>query len=198
MPTGNPYAAPRANLVQPIIQQPTFFVVAPRKLVLMVLLSQGFYAFYWLYKHWKSYRAATGARVLPLVRAFFSVFFVYALVMKIKQALDLKDAFYRWWPRCFALGWITCAFLPFTYIWFVSSLTALKLGLCLAIVQVAMAVQIQHAVNHLENDPRGHANSRITWANGIWICIGVFLWVFAISSALGVGTVLLDQWATEH
>ncbi|MHC9603251.1 hypothetical protein ACQXXP_12315 [Corynebacterium diphtheriae] len=73
-------------------------------------------------------------------------------------------------------------------------MTALKLGLCLAIVQVAMAVQIQHAVNIWKNDPRGHANSRITWANGIWICIGVFLWVFAISSALGVGTVLLDQW----
>ncbi|MBV4479861.1 hypothetical protein [Pseudomonas khavaziana] len=189
----NPYAAPQADLKTPSTGATTFFIVAPRKLVLMVLLSQGFYTFYWLYKHWSAYRAATGARVLPIVRAFFSIFFLYALVMKIKQALDLKDPAYRWWPRCFVLGWIICAFLPFTYVWFVSSLTALKVGLCFAIAQVAMSVQIQHAVNHLENDLTGQANHRLTWANGIWICIGVSFWVIAISSALGLGAVVVEQ-----
>ena len=189
----NPYATPQADVTLPEDRPTTFFVVAPRKLVLMVLLSQGFYGLYWLYKHWSLYRAATGARVWPLVRAFFSFFFAYALVMKIKRALDLKDASYRWWPRCFALGWIICAFLPFTYIWFFSNLTALKLGLCTAIVQVAMFAQIQQAVNYLENDSKGQANSRITWANGIWIGIGVFMWLSAIGSALGLGAYLLAE-----
>ncbi|WP_338724337.1 hypothetical protein V9L16_04855 [Pseudomonas tolaasii] len=180
----NPYTAPQADLSLPVDSPATFFVVAPRKFVVMVLLSQGFYGFYWLYKHWSIYRAATGARVLPLVRAFFSFLFVYALVMKIKNALDLKALPYRWLPRCYALGWITSACLPFTYIWFVSPFTALKLGFCFAIIQVSMGAQIQCAVNHLENDRQGKANCRITWANGIWIAIGVSFWVIGITSAL--------------
>lgn len=184
MPFDNPYAPPQANLSPPAALQPTFFVVAPRKLLLMVLLSQGFYSFYWSYKHWSLYRAATGARVLPLVRAFFSVFFIYALAMNIKRVLDLKERPYRWWPRCFALGWITCTFLPLTFLWYVSPFNGLKISLCLLIVQAALSVQIQQAVNHLENDPQGHANSRLTWANGIWILIGMSFWALAVIEAL--------------
>lgn len=131
----NPYAPPQADLGTPSSAcQTTFFVVAPRKLVLMVLLSQGMYSFYWLYKHWACYRQATGAKVLPLVRAFFSVFFFYSLVMKISQKLALDGVSYRWWPRSLALGLIICAFLPYAYIWFVTSLTTLKLSICLMIL----------------------------------------------------------------
>lgn len=184
MSLDNPYAPPHANLSQPTALQPRFFVVAPRKLLLMVLLSQGFYTFYWLYKHWSLYRAATGAAVLPLVRAFFSVFFIYSLTMKIKRALDLEELPYRWWPRCLALGWITCAFLPFIYTWLVSPFTALKLSVGILIAQAALSVQIQHVANLLANDAQGATNRRFTWANGIWIVLGMGLWVFAVLSAV--------------
>lgn len=180
----NPYAPPQANLGTPSsASQTTFFVVAPRKLVLMVLLSQGMYSFYWLYKHWACYRQATGAKVLPLVRAFFSVFFFYSLVMKISQKLALDGVSYRWWPRSLALGLIICAFLPYTYIWFVTSLTTLKLSICLMILQVSLAAQVQGAVNQVEGDPNGKANIRLTWANGIWIMIGLGLWSLGFMSA---------------
>lgn len=180
----NPYAPPQADLGTPSSAcQTTFFVVAPRKLVLMVLLSQGMYSFYWLYKHWACYRQATGAKVLPLVRAFFSVFFFYSLVMKISQKLALDGVSYRWWPRSLALGLIICAFLPYTYIWFVTSLTTLKLSICLMILQVSLAAQVQGAVNQVEGDPNGKANIRLTWANGIWIMIGLGLWSLGFMSA---------------
>lgn len=178
----NPYAPPQADLTVAAARPAAFFVVAQRKLLVMMLLSYGFYGFYWLYKHWDAYRSATGTRVLPVVRACFSIFFAYSLVLKIKRALDLKDASYRWWPHYFALGWIGCALLPFTYIWFVSPLTAVKVGVCLTIVQVALMAQIQRAVNHLEDDPQGTANSRFTWANLIWMVIGVSLWALGIAS----------------
>lgn len=180
----NPYAPPQADLgALSSASQTTFFVVAPRKLVLMVLLSQGMYSFYWLYKHWACYRQATGAKVLPLVRAFFSVFFFYSLVMKISQKLALDGVSYRWWPRSLALGLIICAFLPYTYIWFVTSLTTLKLSICLMILQVSLAAQVQGAVNQVEGDPNGKANIRLTWANGIWIMIGLGLWSLGFMSA---------------
>lgn len=186
MSVHDPYTPPQADLNLPVQRQPTFFVVAPRKLVWMVLLSQGFYTFYWMYKHWQCYRAATGASVLPLVRAFFGLFFVYSLVTKVQLALDMNQVRHRWWPRCVALGWIASAFLPLITVWFVTPLTGFKLSLCLIIVQIALSVQIQLAVNLLENDPTGQVNNRLTWANGIWICIGVFFWVVGTLSALGL------------
>jgi len=173
----NPYAPPQADLSTPTSAiQPTFFVVAPRKLVLMVLLSQGFYLFYWCYQQWACYRRATGAKVLPLVRAFCSVLFLYSLVMKIRQKLALDGTTYRWWPRATALGLIACGLLPFTYLFFVTAMTAMKLGVCLMIVQISLFVQVQGAVNLIEGDTQGEANNRLTWANAIWIVFGLGMW----------------------
>lgn len=103
--------------------------------------------------------------------------------MKISQKLALDGVSYRWWPRSLALGLIICAFLPYTYIWFVTSLTTLKLSICLMILQVSLAAQVQGAVNQVEGDPNGKANIRLTWANGIWIMIGLGLWSLGFMSA---------------
>lgn len=184
MPFENPYAPPLAELAPPSTKHTTFFVVAPRKLLLMILLSQGFYFIYWSYKQWASYREASGARIWPVARAFFSVFFFYSLAMKIRQKLELTNSRHRWWPRCLAIALTISAILPQVLGLFVETMSALKLNFCFLIVDAALMVQIQHAVNHLENDPQGKANCRITWANGIWIALGVSLWALGIVSAL--------------
>ena len=173
MPVDNPYAPPRANLSPPAAPQPTFFVVSPRKLVLMVVLSQGLYLVYWSYKHWANYRQASGARIWPWARGLFAVFFYYSLAMKVRQKLALTDARHRWWPRCLALALTVSALLPPAFTWLVEPMTALKLSFCLLILDAALAVQIQHAVNLAEDDADGDANGRLTWANGLWILIGM-------------------------
>lgn len=181
----NPYAPPQADLGSPSApRQPTFFVVAPRKLVLMVLLSQGLYSFYWFYKQWDCYRQSTGAKVLPLVRAFFAIFFIYSLVMKIRDKLALDGVSYPWRPQSLALGMIFFALLPFTYIWFAAPLITFILAICLAIVHVSLVVQVQGAVNRIEDDSHGEANKHLTWSNGIWIVIGLGMWGVGLVSAL--------------
>lgn len=181
----NPYAPPQADLSKPsLIRQPLFFVVAPRKLVLMVLLSQGFYFSYWFYKQWACYRQATGAKIWPLLRAIFAVFFFYSLVMKVSKKLALDGTSHLWWPKTLALGLIICALLPFAYMWFVTSMTTLKLGICFLIVQVSLAAQVQGAVNRIEADPSGEANKHLTLANGVWILIGVSLWTLGFVVAV--------------
>lgn len=42
---------------------------------------------------------------------------------------------------------------------------------------------MQGAVNQVEGDPNGKANIRLTWANGIWIMIGLGLWSLGLISA---------------
>lgn len=185
----NPYAPPQAVLSEPSVSRPGFFVVAPRKLVLMALLSQGLYVLYWSYKQWSGYRQETGAKIWPMVRAFFPVFFFYSLVMKVEKKRELSGASYRWWPRSVAIGLIVCGCLPFAYIWFIAPFTAVKIGICLSIVQIALAAQLQRAVNQVESDPEGEANKRLTWANGTWIVIGLCLYTIGIMSALRVPVV---------
>ncbi len=181
----NPYAPPQADLDSPSApRQPTFFVVAPSKLVLMVLLSQGIYSFYWFYKQWDCYRQSTGAKVLPLGRAFFAIFFVYSLVMKIRQKQALDGVSYSWRPQSLALGIIFCTLLPFTYMWFAAPLITFMLGICMAIVYVSLVVQVQGAVNRVEDDSRGEANKHLTWLNGFWIVIGLCMWGLGLVSAL--------------
>jgi hypothetical protein len=180
MSVENPYAAPLADLSQSAADQPMFFVVAPRKLLLMILLSQGLYMVYWSYKQWAYYRQATGARIWPWARGFFAVFFFYSFAMKVRRKLELTNTSHRWWPRCLALGLTFSALLPQAYVWFVAPMTALKLNFCLMIVDAALAVQLQHAVNRVEDDAGGEANHRLTWANGIWILIGMSTWALTV------------------
>lgn len=184
MLTENPYATPQANLAQPMTQQPTFFVVAPRKLVLMVLLSQGLYFVYWSYKHWSNYRQASGAQIWPWARGLFGVFFYYSLTMKVRQKLHLLDSSYLWWPRSLALALVVSALLPQVFNWFLAPLLALKINTCLLIVDAALVVQIQRAINHLENDAEGDENRRMTWANGFWMLLGMSLFGLSLVLAL--------------
>jgi len=72
------------------------------------------------------------------------------------------------------------ALLPQAYVWFVAPMTALKLNFCLMIVDAALAVQLQHAVNRVEDDAGGEGNHRLTWANGIWILIGMSTWALTV------------------
>jgi len=106
----------------------------------------------------------------------FAVFFFYSFAMKVRRKLELTNTPHRWWPRCLALAMILCALLPQAYVWFVAPMTALKLNVCLFIVYAALTVQLQHAVNRVEDDMEGNANHRLTWANGIWILIGMSFW----------------------
>ena len=184
MSVENPYAAPLADLSQSAADQPMFFVVAPRKLLLMVLLSQGLYMVYWSYKQWAYYRQATGARIWPWARGLFAVFFFYSFAMKVRRTLELTNTPHRWWPRCLALAMILSALLPQASVWFVAPMTALKLNVCLLIVYAALAVQLQRAVNRVEDDMEGNANHRLTWANGIWILIGTSFWALTTFLAL--------------
>ena len=180
----NPYAPPQANLSEPLARPSTFFVVAPRKLVIMTFLTQGFYSIYRIYKQWACYRQATGARIWPVARAFFSLIFLYQMVMKIRQQAELAGSTYQWSPRSVALALIVIGCLPWCYMWVLTPLTSFEISMCLTLVSIYLMTQVQGAVNALENEPKGEAYMRLTWVIGLWIVIGLCMYAFTIVSAL--------------
>lgn len=184
----NPFAAPQANLQTASDGRTTFYVVSIPKFLTLFFLTSGFYFTYWFYKNWQCYRAATGIKVLALLRTIFSIFFVYSLFMKIRQRLLFSDRPYSWFPRLLALLFIVSACAANALIWVFDPITSLKASCGILILQAVLLTRVQKAVNYLESDPQGQTNARFTGLNGFWVVLGLCWWALAIT-----GVVVLVQ-----
>lgn len=43
-------------------------------------------------------------------------------------------------------------------------------------------LRVQDAINYAENDVDGLSNAALTWANGVWIGLGLCIWVLTFIS----------------
>lgn len=84
--------------------KPSFHIVSTNKLTAMYWLTFELYFFYWIYKNWKTYRAATNTIIFPLTRTFLGIFFIYFLFRKIDHQLKTHEKPYKWSPRLLASG----------------------------------------------------------------------------------------------
>lgn len=172
----NPYATPRATLSWMPTRTPVFRVIAPRKLLILILLTLGGYFLYWLYRQWASYRQATGARLWPWVRTLFSVCYFCTLILNVARELEQGESVYRWWPRGLAAVIFLCGCLPFTVLWLLSPFAALAVGAVIVALQVALALQVQGAINCLEGDSQAAGNARLTGISWVGIIMGMLGW----------------------
>ncbi|MDQ0651414.1 hypothetical protein [Pseudomonas cedrina] len=180
----NPYATPQSRLSWMPVRQPMFLVVAPRKFLSMVLLTLGGYFAYWLYRQWTLYQQATGKRLWPWVRVLFPACYFCSLILRVMQELEQGESTYHWWPRCLAVMIFVCGCLPFTMLWLLSPFAALAVAACIAVLQVALALQLQCAINHLERDPEGEGNACLTRANWLGIAGGLLGWGLLVTAGV--------------
>jgi hypothetical protein len=169
-----------AEFLDSVATPPAFYVVRKSKLVLMFVSTSGFYLIYWLYRNWKLYRTATGNKVLPLVRAILGVLFVYSLFTRIDRRMSASGRQYRWYPRSLALGVILLACGGSALIWVPDVHIRFALSLMILILQTCCLLRVQDAINYLENDADGLGNSTLTFANGLWVALGLCWWGLAI------------------
>lgn len=180
----NPYATPRSALSWMPVRQPVFFVVAPRKFLSLMLLTLGGYFFVWLYRQWAQYRRATGASVWPWVRTLFSVCYFCSLILSVARELEQGESPYRWWPRGLAVVIFLCGCLPFTLLWLLSPPAALAVGAVIVALQLALALQLQGAINCLERDAQGQGNAGLTGGDWVGIGLGLLGWGVILAWAL--------------
>lgn len=156
----------------PLLTAPRFYIVSKNKFIVMFLLTLGYYYTYWLYKNWKTYRIATNARVLPLIRTIMGVLFIYSLHMKIDRQLYLSHTHYRWHPRLLALSLIVSEFVGvYAAFWPSAPGAHPAIPAATLLFNLFCLLRVQSAINHLENDPLGQQNSKITAANCFWISL---------------------------
>ena len=116
MDNQNPFQPPKSNLISPEARscnEALFFPVSLTKLAVMSLATCGWYSIYWFYKNWKMIKDRENSDIWPVGRAFFAIFFWYALFKRVRDYEGQHD-----YPKLLAAGplaivLVLCAILPY-------------------------------------------------------------------------------------
>lgn len=183
----NPYATPQSALKVDQENKPTFFVVSTTKLTIMFVMTSGLYYVYWSYKNWKIYKDSTGARIWPVARGFFNIFFVYVFFQRINQGIESAGRNFVWFPKFRAIALIGLTLIGMAQGLFVGFGLSAVLSLVLLCAEAYLLIGAQRAINYLEDDSQGESNARFTLLNYAWMLLGLCLWGFSVITLMGMG-----------
>lgn len=185
-------AAPDAVLpdIAETVNQTQFYIVSKRKFTVLYLATLGLYGFYWFYKQWSCYKEASayesaGAKIWPVARALFAIFFVHSLFREVKQRNQAGSELDGWEHRAHATFLVVLILASNG----LDRVSAKSIGspytdiLSLAILAPLLFFfyKAQVIINISCGDPEGAANSKFTGANYAWIVIGVICWLLVIA-----------------
>jgi len=85
VPPINAYTPPAAVDSSVVSEQLPYFEVGLGKFVTLSILTFGIYDLYWMYQQWKRIKARTSEDLSPFWRAFFSAFWCYSLLQRIRS-----------------------------------------------------------------------------------------------------------------
>lgn len=173
---------------------PPFFVVARRKLLLMMVMTAGLYWHYCLYRSWHEQGARHGVPVRPILRAVLYWPFIHAFLREIeKTSTSGSSPCHRGARVLFAIGLslqpvlvgvVVClAIFPLKG-WVAAVVLAL-------LIQLWLASSVQQAINRCSADLGALRNAGISADNWFWMLMGGVLW--GILLLLDFGPIILVE-----
>jgi hypothetical protein len=170
-----------------------FFVLAPSKLVIMLVATMGIYSIYWFYQNWTRQRYKYDEDIWPLARALFAIFFAHRLFRRIDARLGeatkgSDDSEFVWSPMSTATQYVALAVLSS-----VINRLSVEVGGDVVLDLLSIIVMVisfwflntaQEAINVALGDPDGDADSRFLSRDISWCLIGGFLWLLTIQALL--------------
>ncbi|MGO2450571.1 hypothetical protein [Pseudomonas taetrolens] len=175
------------------------YVVSISKFVWLYVLTGSGYIFYWSYRNWASYRAATGVDIMPIMRGVFWPFFILSLFEKVQNGLETAGRSCQWYPEArglliMLLVLISVLLNPFfsppsgTLFVFIADMVLIAAG-------TGLFVGAQRAINLLHDDPQGRSNSVLSVGNLVWMVLGglhlFFVAIVAIVTLMVAGYLAL-------
>lgn len=197
--TDNHYQPPTARVDDdPAAAGRPFYIVAPRKFVLLYLFTVGMYAVYWFYQNWAMLKRQRNLNVWPVPRALFSIFFTHSLFQEIDRALESNAVRYAWNAAGAATAYVILSLASSV----IGQLANRDIGspltdfASLLMVPAVMfpLLAAQKAANFAVGDPQGESNSTLTAANIVWMVVGVLLWLLAL---LGLYVAMVGEAALQ-
>lgn len=179
----NPYAPPAAQVTDAMAAEaPPYYVVGPRKFVILYVATLGTYALYWFYKNWSNYKVAAREDLWPVARAIFSVFFIHALLRRVQGHITGAGKTFAWNPDTHATVMVVLLVISNVLDRIASrveTIGALDFASVVLLLPLTLVfLKAQRAINLASNDTEGRGNSNLTAANYVWIALGSVIWVF--------------------
>lgn len=180
----NPYAPPESRVTDVAsnaadaagASEAPFFAVSALKFIVLTIVTIGFYELYWFYKNWQRIRDRERLSIRPFWRAFFAIFFVYALLCRVRDYPAPAGVRVRLAAGPLATAWIVLTLmtqLPDPY-WILSLFSSLLL----------LPARSQIARIHAAVAPAQDPNSRFSAANWVTIVLGGCFFALVLVGAL--------------
>jgi hypothetical protein len=157
---------------------PVFFPVSTRKLVVMSIVTLGFYQIYWAYKNWQLIKSRDKSEIQPIWRAIFLLFFFYPLVEKVKTVANSNGVSTNYSPLLITIGWIFFRILARVSLEFSPLIVDVAIG-CIAPL---VLIPVQKTANQLNTRvaPDHLPNDRFS----VWNIIAILCWGIYLLSAI--------------
>lgn len=182
----NVYQAPDSDLVSEVAKAPTFYIVSPKKFIILFICTLGLYQNYWFYKNWALYKQEFGGTMWPVMRGMFPIFFAHSLFKIMDKNLKGEGDKFLASPDIVAGSYVLCCIVGNFSEGLLTKLfnesVADVVGILTVPVVCWLLCRIQIFVNVACNDKEGLSNKRLTPLNYLWIALGLLLWFF-----LGLG-----------
>jgi hypothetical protein len=193
--TDDPYAPPTApvgDAAPPVRRE--FYVVAPRKFLLLFVLTFGLYSIYWFYEHWALHKRYHGRELWPVARAIFQIFFTHALFRAFDERLRREGRRHEWNASLSATVYVILYLANFFSDRVMPDDAALSMLAFIVVASVVLpALPLlagQRAANRAEGDGEGMSNSELTAANIAWMVVGALLWLLLL---IGTYAAIVDM-----
>jgi len=157
-----------------------YFVVNRKKLIIMLIITGGFYQFYWFYKNWEVVGKNTGKNISPIFRALFSFITAYWLFKQFnKSAIDYGL------NQKLASGLLAITYLIILFSGYLPSVYGYISTFTFIIPVIANNFIMKVNEKEFSDFP---ISSKYTDSNVILLIVGAFIW----------GSILYDEFFPER
>jgi len=81
-------------------------IISLKKFIFLYIISCGLYGMWWVYKSWRFFQQKEKSNIMPAVRTFFSIFFLYSFFKKILYLAKEKGYTYGYSAILLFVGFI--------------------------------------------------------------------------------------------
>ncbi|AAZ26120.1 MULTISPECIES: hypothetical protein [Colwellia] len=161
-----------------------FYVVSPKKFLILFIGTFSLYTVYWFFKHWSQYKKSANEDMWPIMRGIFSIFFTHSLFalfeMKYTNKTGEKPKSINYLATIYVVFTIGCQiFGQFSDNGYGNPIT-FYFSLLILPVSCWVLYQAQSLANFAGEDVHGESNSNLTGLNYFWLALGVVFWFLAV------------------
>lgn len=179
------YATPEAAVDVAEQDEARYYVVSPKKFLVLAITTFNLYFVYWFYKNWDNVKRRDNDDSWPIPRAIFYIFFTHSLLTDVSETLKRKAIEFAWQPSVIASVFVglTLADTGIGRLAYknVGSPYTDMFGIAMAVVLPMVLLPAQKAINSACEDASGKSNNSLTVINWVWMVLGGLFWLATLA-----------------